>query len=198
MRFQGRIWQWFKNALVILLVLSFVLAFTGRFHNPSDRLPKNSELAPFSLPNLQNPGTVISAKDLAGKGVMLHFWASWCRACKRGMPAIEALHKRFSGNNFLVLGITDDNPQAAANYLKSQGYSFPTVWDRGSLIGSRYKVRSIPFTVFFAPDGKVAGDLTGAVSESDGAERIEALLSSKAAPAAAPIQEESGPKVRVE
>jgi len=199
MKFQGRFWQWFKNGLTIMLALSFVFAFTGRFYTPSDTLPKNTRLPQFKLHKLQEKPATMTAKDLQGRGVMLHFWASWCNACKRGMPSIEALHKRFSGEHFQVLGVTgEENPQAALSYLKKRGYRFPNIWDQGGKLGSRFKVRSIPFTVFMGPDGKLVGDMTGIVSESEGAERIEAMLSKAPSSAPASYDNDESPEVRVE
>jgi thiol-disulfide isomerase/thioredoxin len=139
---------------------------------------------------MQQAGATLSKAGLAGRGVMLHFWASWCNACKRGMPSIQALHQRFSGPQFQVMGVTDDNKKAAQHYLKTQGFSFPVAWDHGNRLGAHFKVRGIPFTVFLDGRGKVVGDLTGIVSEADGIERIEAILTRE--------DEPTGPKVKVE
>ncbi|HIA03206.1 MAG TPA: hypothetical protein EYN66_15090 [Myxococcales bacterium] len=73
-----------------------------------------------------------------------------------------------------------------------------SVWDQGGKLGSRFKVRSIPFTVFMGPDGRLVGDMTGIVSESEGAERIEALFSKAPSSAPASYDSSESPEVRVE
>jgi len=167
MRFEGRYWSYFKNGLTALIAISFALTFAGRFMPQGNRLPKDMTLPAFTLQSLSNPGTSVSNEMLAGKGVVLHFWATWCGACKRGMPTVQQLHQRYQEKGIVVLGVTDDNPRAVAAYLKQSGFTYPVVWDKRGRLGKKFNVRSIPFSAFFDGNGKLLGDQTGTLSESD-------------------------------
>jgi thiol-disulfide isomerase/thioredoxin len=70
-------------------------------------------------------GTTLPAAALAGKPVVVEFWASWCPFCKKQNPAIERLH-RAGGDQLKVLTFSiDKTEQAARDYLRQHGYTFP-------------------------------------------------------------------------
>jgi AhpC/TSA family len=59
---------------------------------------KTSEPAPtFSISRLD--GTVLNSSDLRGRVVILDFWATWCPACRREMPELEELYRRYQRNS---------------------------------------------------------------------------------------------------
>jgi len=70
-------------------------------------------------------GRLLDSATLRGKVVVLEFWASWCPFCTRGNPRIEALYRAHRSRGLEVLAISIDKTQkAAADYLKSRGYTF--------------------------------------------------------------------------
>lgn len=176
MRFEGRYWTYFKNGLTLLIAVSFALTFAGQFKPKGNRLPEGTTLPQFNLPSINGSGANVTSEQLAGRGVILHFWATWCGACKRGMPVVQKIHERFQDKGLVVLGVTDDNPKAAANYLTQLGFTYPAVWDRRARLAQKFKVRSIPFSVFFDGNGKLLADRTGPLSEDDVAELFPDLL----------------------
>ncbi|HKI80557.1 MAG TPA: redoxin domain-containing protein, partial [Pseudodesulfovibrio sp.] len=44
--------------------------------------------------------------DLAGKVVVLDFWATWCGPCRMVMPKLDALYKSHKDKGLVVLGVT--------------------------------------------------------------------------------------------
>ena len=63
---------------------------------------------------------------VAGKTLVVYWWASWCPFCAVQSPHIEALWQARKGSGLQVLGLSiDKQPAAAVNYMKSRGYSFP-------------------------------------------------------------------------
>src|SRR6266700_1297020 len=50
-------------------------------------------------------GEIITNDSIQGKVVLLQFWATWCKYCKRDMPALEAIGRDFSSQGLMILGV---------------------------------------------------------------------------------------------
>ena len=48
----------------------------------------------------------IALEDLRGKVVLLDFWATWCMPCIATFPRLKSWHKKYSGSDFLLVGVT--------------------------------------------------------------------------------------------
>src|SRR5204863_8157725 len=62
--------------------------------------------ANFTLTDLG--GKSWTLKDLRGKVVLLNFWATWCPPCRKEMPDLETLYRRFESQGLVILGISDE------------------------------------------------------------------------------------------
>ena len=77
----------FLIPLVLFAVLIFFLAI-GLGHDPH-RLPSaliDKPAPDFALPELRDPGKIISPNQMRGKVWLLNVWGSWCVACREEHP----------------------------------------------------------------------------------------------------------------
>src|SRR5579864_5127230 len=65
-----------------------------------------SRLPGFSLKDFE--GRDISSAGLAGKVVLIDFWATWCEPCKKEMPGYQQLLDRYASRGFAVVGLKFD------------------------------------------------------------------------------------------
>lgn len=72
-------------------------------------------------------GETFTSEDLAGKVVVLNFWATWCGPCRLEMPSLQKLHERRADEGVVVLGLsTDVGPEGPiASFLAERGITYP-------------------------------------------------------------------------
>jgi len=75
-------------------------------------------------------GTELSSAELRGHVVVLDFWATWCPACRREMPELEKLYRRYEGNSRVSFWAVDvqkngETPEKARAFMQNAGYTLP-------------------------------------------------------------------------
>ncbi len=120
-------------------------------------------------------GDELSLEKFKGKVVLLDFWATWCGPCMRDMPEVKRIWKKYSADQFIILGINmDTNERAMRAYLEKEGIEWPQYFDGlgwNNKVASLYDVHSIPHTILIDHEGIVravglrGGSLSGKVGD---------------------------------
>jgi cytochrome c biogenesis protein CcmG/thiol:disulfide interchange protein DsbE len=146
-----RIWQ----AIFVLILLAFVGLLAARLIQTNQSEHRASgEAPPFTFTTFE--GETISLSDLAGKGVVLNFWASWCAPCRDEAAMLEATWRREQNNGIIFIGLDylDQEPAARA-YLEEFGVTYPNGPDLQSAAARRYGIKGVPETFFIDPQGNI-------------------------------------------
>lgn len=85
--------------------------------------------------------------------VIVDFWATWCAPCRIIAPIVEELANEYDGKIKVCKLDIDNNPNTAI----------------------QYGVRSIPTLLFFK-DGKVVGNIIGAVGKNVILEQLNRII----------------------
>lgn len=101
-------------------------------------------------------GDNIRLQEQRGNVVMLNFWASWCGPCRKEMPLLETLQKKYQRMGFVLLGVNVDEDSAAAQrFLKDVDTTFPMLQDNKGDISKLYNVDAMPTSIFIDREGKL-------------------------------------------
>ena len=124
------------------------------------RIHAGQPIAAFDLQGLD--GGTVRSKELAGKVVLLNFWATWCGPCKEEMPSLAKLQSQFDPTQFQVVTITTDmHPQGIKQFLDHLGIYLPVLFDESEDVSRSFMVRGLPTTVLMTPDGRAVGRAVG-------------------------------------
>ena len=113
-------------------------------------------------------GRTLSATALAGKPLVVEYWATWCPFCAMQNPRLQKLYERTRGTPLQVLTISiDKDPREAADYMKKRGYTFPATMDSPALQAVFGKRKGLPELYVIDARGRVVQKEVGEMLEDD-------------------------------
>lgn len=106
---------------------------------------------------LSGPGmSEATWKGLAGKAVVLEFWAAWCGPCVASIPHMNELADKFSDKPIRFIAVTNDKETRVQALMDRRPIKAWVGLDTDDSMFKAYGVRSIPHTVLVDPKGKIA------------------------------------------
>jgi len=171
-------------------LIAILLYFTGLQSLEFLRQPgvsgAGSVVSDFRLRNLS--GASVKLSDLAGQGIVLNFWATWCPPCRREMPLLDEIQKIYQARGISVVGVAvNEAPGKVRSYAESIAVSYP-IWvdaspsapgfDRSQDIFSRFGGVGLPTTVFIDRRGVVQKVYVGELSRGFLQSQIDKILDS--------------------
>ena len=123
-------------------------------------------------------GKRVTRADLAGKVVLVEFWATWCPPCRGTLGWLGEVKKRY-GDKITVLAIAVESEEASVRKL-TKSLDLPLVWAMGSPEVARAfgDISAVPTLFLFDGTGRTAGAFYGAPPElhAQAEARVAALL----------------------
>lgn len=152
-----------KRLLVTLVVL-LAIAFTARAQWDFDQkyaadLVKSGSVAPYFRMKTAE-GKTLSLNQYKGRYVLLDFWTSWCPDCRKDIPNVVRMYRKFHPQGVDFIGISmDTNAEAWKKAIAQYGLTYPQVSElvkfHDTKIAALYGVKWIPSMVLIDPQGKV-------------------------------------------
>lgn len=107
-------------------------------------------------------GKTLSRADLAGRVVLVEFWATWCPPCRGTLGWLAELKQRY-GDRVAVVAISVESEEAGIRKVAGE-LKAPIAWVKGSPeIGRAFgDVSAVPTLLVFDRQGRTAGVFYGA------------------------------------
>ncbi|MFA7269232.1 MAG: TlpA disulfide reductase family protein [Sterolibacterium sp.] len=146
---------------LLLLVLCLIPGIsTSAFAKTPGEVEVGSYLRDAPLYGFSGDFRKLSA--FRGKPLIINVWASWCGPCRAEMGSLERLSRRFGRKKLNVIGIsTDDDAEAAANFLMRSRTTFDNYLDRNLLLENMLGANTIPLTILVDAQGRVVDKVHG-------------------------------------
>ena len=114
----------------------------------------------FTLTSLD--GKLSRRSELAGKIVLLNFWATWCPPCKEEIPSIQKLADSMQGKAFTVMAVSvGEKKTTVAEFAKQWKMRYPVYIDPQNILGKTYASRGIPTTYVLDKQGGFIAAIIG-------------------------------------
>ena len=116
-------------------------------------------------------GGTLAMKSLAGRPLLLNFWATWCPPCVEELPLINDFYAKNKGNGWQVLGLAVDKLQPVQAFLQKSPLDFPV--GMAGLAGTELTrtmgnpAGALPFTVVLGADGSILHRKMGRVTAEE-------------------------------
>ena len=141
-----------------------------------DELDDLSKLKPTTPPapapnisfNLAD-GSVRHLADFRGRGMLINFWATWCRPCVAEMPGLAKLSAAVAPLDVAVMPLSDDHGGAAVVrrfYDDHNITALPILLDQSGEAARAFNIRGFPTSILVDRSGMERARLEGAADWS--------------------------------
>jgi len=129
----------------------------------------------FKLEDLN--GKQVSLSEFAGKVILLDFWGTWCGPCRRSIPHLEALYKKYRDQGLVVIGLNHEKDHDRVKTFAEQHISYPILLGADEQF-TEYGINGIPTVFYVDRKGQIHyRDVGfGAGGETEMEHRIQELL----------------------
>lgn len=128
-------------------------------------------------------GKPLGPAELNGRVVIVNFWATWCKPCRKELPALDRMHAEIAARGGMVLAVSVDRDRAKANrFVNDQNLRMPVAHDGVDGLAAQLDLPYLPATYVLDRDGRVVQAIGGG-SAADLQElrgTVERLLSASA------------------
>jgi cytochrome c biogenesis protein CcmG/thiol:disulfide interchange protein DsbE len=162
-----------KKILIILftILVSYEISFSQERSLPNIEV-KTLEGSSFNIQELENKG----------KPMVISFWATWCKPCKKELNAIAEVYEDWqeeTGVKLIAISIDDTRSMSrVAPYVNSSEWEYEVYLDSNSDLKRALGVSTVPHTFLINGEGKIIWWHKGYIDgdEDELYEQIELLV----------------------
>lgn len=141
-----------------LLFLLIFLAASIPFLSSAQESNHDKKLWAKSILNEKAPEIIIEKwnskkPNTDGKFVLVDFWATWCGPCRKSIPELNKMQKKF-GDKLVIIGLSDE-PLEKVKAFNNPRIEYANGIDTKKTMSTFLGIRGIPHMILIDPSGIV-------------------------------------------
>jgi peroxiredoxin len=115
-------------------------------------------------------GKTYSLSGMAGRPVLINYWATWCIPCKAELPVLEKLYREYQQKGMVILtvnAIDQDSTDKVQGIINELSMTFPVLLDQGGEFAQLYQTIFFPTTVLVDASGVIREITLGDSTEAE-------------------------------
>jgi thiol-disulfide isomerase/thioredoxin len=108
-------------------------------------------------------GEAFDLAKLKGRPVVIHYWATWCEACKQDMKLLRQLQAKYQSSGLQIVGVNvDGSRNLATQFLQDNSAPWIHLYEDGGLessgLAKQLGVQTLPMMMLVNADGEVVSN----------------------------------------
>lgn len=145
--------------LLLLLVMGLSLSASGQLEQMERKIPSADVQTlhgrPFDSQNFSNDGNPM----------IINFWATWCKPCKRELNAIDEVYDKWqkeTGVKLIAVSVDDARSRdRVVPFVNGSGWDYKVYLDPNQNLMRALNVNNPPHTFLVNGDGKIVWQHNG-------------------------------------
>jgi len=134
-----------KSLFSVLILVLF--AFTLSAQSINNLRLKTVDNKRFEIKKHLNKGPIVIA-----------FWATWCKPCRKELPAIKEVYEKYKEQGLTILAISIDSPRSLSKvktFVKKSDLPYEFLVDPNGEQSAKLQVKDIPYTLLANKSGEL-------------------------------------------
>ena len=122
-------------------------------------------------------GEKLELSKLAGRIVVLDFWATWCPPCVEGVPELQKLVKKYPRDRLVLISISGDSSEEKWRaFIAKKHMEWAQYWDKDHHIRDLFAVQAFPTYLVIDREGIIRQRVVGTDPHASVAFRLDPIL----------------------
>ena len=120
----------------------------------------------------------ISNKSVAGKNILIVFWATWCVLCMAEVPSLKQIYDKYKNDNFEIISVSSDRDSLKMiSTIKEKKMDWSHIYNAPRLLDD-FLINQIPASFLIDEKGIIIFNSTARESGTDVSE-LKKILKEK-------------------
>ena len=112
-------------------------------------------------------GNTIQMAQLKDKWIVVNYWAAWCPSCLKEIPELNHFYQHNQDKNVLLFSVNFDHlsTKSLKMAVDRVNINYPSLVEDPGYMWGLGDINFVPVTFIISPEGKLAKEFVGPVTE---------------------------------